>query len=147
MPFFSSSKIIQHHFHVNNDKGELGIGYDMIIGRDLMLQLGLSNDFKCQVLQWDGVNVPMKEPSGLLGQSDLTSSEMCEVVMKTSEPFSTREATDRLVKIIDSTYVKADLKQVANNTTHMNAEERTQILRLLKDFEDLFDVTLGDWDT
>ena len=30
----------------------------MIIGRDLMVQLGLSDDFKCQVLQWDGETVP-----------------------------------------------------------------------------------------
>ena len=29
----------------------------------------------------------------------------------------------------------------------MNAEERTQRLRLLKYFDDLFDGTLGDWDT
>ena len=39
----------------------------MIIGRDLMVQLGLTADFKRQVLQWDGTTVPMKEPSGLLG--------------------------------------------------------------------------------
>ena len=38
---FSIRKIIEHRFHVDNDKGELGIGYDMIIGCDLMLQLGL----------------------------------------------------------------------------------------------------------
>ena len=29
----------------------------------------------------------------------------------------------------------------------MNAEERTQLLSLPEDFEDLFDGTLGDWDT
>ena len=29
----------------------------------------------------------------------------------------------------------------------MNAEEITQLLRLLDYFEGLFDVTLGDWDT
>ena len=29
----------------------------------------------------------------------------------------------------------------------MNSEERNQLLRILKDFEDLFDGTLGDWDT
>ena len=33
MPQFSSSKIIKRRFHVNNHKGELGIGYDTIIGR------------------------------------------------------------------------------------------------------------------
>ena len=48
---FSIIKITLHHFHVDNNEGESGIGYDMIIGRDLMVQLGLSADFKFQVLQ------------------------------------------------------------------------------------------------
>ena len=52
-----------------------------------------------------------------------------------------------MVKIIGSTYVKLDLKQVANNVTHLNAEERTLLLSLLEDFEDLFNGTLGDWAT
>ena len=60
MPEFSSSKIIQHRLHVDNNIGESGIGYDMIIGRDLMVRLGLSADFKRQLLQGYGVTVPMK---------------------------------------------------------------------------------------
>ena len=71
---------------------------------------------------------------------------MYVVVIQTSEPDSTREATEILLKIFKSTYAKADLKQVANNATQMKAEKRTQLLRLLKYFKDLFDVTLGDWD-
>ena len=51
MPDFYSSNIISHQFHVDNNEGETGIGYDMIIGRNLMAQLGLSYDFKHQVLQ------------------------------------------------------------------------------------------------
>ena len=46
MPEFSISKIINNYFPVNNDKGESFIGYDMIIGRDLVVQLGLMDDFK-----------------------------------------------------------------------------------------------------
>ena len=42
IPELSSSNIINHRFHVDNDKGESGICYDMIIGRDLMVQLGLT---------------------------------------------------------------------------------------------------------
>ena len=42
MPEFSSSKIRDHRFRVNNKKSESDIGYDMIIGRDLMVQVGLS---------------------------------------------------------------------------------------------------------
>ena len=59
---------------------------------------------------------------------------MREVVMQTVEPASTKESTERLVKILDSTYAKADVKQVANKATQMNAEERTQLLRLLEYF-------------
>ena len=90
MSEFSSRSIIPHRFHVDNNEGELGIGYDMIIGRNLMVQIGLSDDFKRQVLQRDGVTVPMKEPSGLLGQIDLTSCDMQDLVIQTSEPVSAR---------------------------------------------------------
>ena len=122
MPYFSSSKIINQRFRVDNNKGYLGIGCDIIIGRNLMAQLGLTADFKCQVLQWGGATVHMKEPSGLLGKSDLNKRKMCEVVIQNAEPASTREATDILVKILDSTYVKANLKQVSANATQLNAE-------------------------
>ena len=67
----------------------------MIIGCDMMVQLGLSDEFKSQVLKWGGINVPMKVPRGLLGQTDLTSRDMREVVMQTAEPVSARDATDR----------------------------------------------------
>ena len=64
----------------------------------------------------------MKEPSNLLGESELNSHNICEVVMQTSEPASTIEATEILLKILDSTYAKAGLKQVADNATQINAE-------------------------
>ena len=57
MSEFSIRNIILRQFHVDNNEGESGIGYYMIIGLDLMVQLGLSVDFKRQFLQWDGVTV------------------------------------------------------------------------------------------
>ena len=52
-----------------------------------------------------------------------------------------------MVKIIKSNYGKEDLKQVADNSTQLDAKERTQLLRLLKDFDNLFDGNLGYWET
>ena len=52
-----------------------------------------------------------------------------------------------MVKILDSTYAKAYLNQVAKNATQMNAEERTLLLSFTEDFKDFFDDTLGDWAT
>ena len=69
---------------------------------------------------------------------------MRNVVIQTEELASSRKANEKLVKFLDITYVKAELKQVANNATHLNSEERTQIIRLLKYFKDLFYVTLGE---
>ena len=94
IPEFSSSKIINHRFHVDKDEGESGIGYDMIIGHDLMVKLGLTANFKCQVLQWYGATVHMKESRKFLGQSDLTKRNMREVVMHTAETASTREGIE-----------------------------------------------------
>ena len=76
MSEFSSSEIINHNFNVNNYEVNSCIVYDMIIGRDLLVQLVLTADFKCKVLQWDGATVHMKEPSGWLGKSDLAKREM-----------------------------------------------------------------------
>ena len=52
-----------------------------------------------------------------------------------------------MVKILSCTFAKADLNQVADNTTQLNYEERTQLLSLLEDLEECFDCTLGDWAT
>ena len=79
MPEFSSSKIINHRFHVDNDKCESGIVYDMIIGRDLIVQLGLMAGFKRQFLLWDGATVHMNDLSSLLGKSDLTKRKIHKV--------------------------------------------------------------------
>ena len=43
--------------------------------------------------------------------------------------------------------MKSELKQVADNSTHLNAEERTQLLRLLEYFRGLFGGNLGYWAT
>ena len=147
MTEFSISKIILHPCHVENNEGESGIGYDMIIGRNLMVHLGISDKFKNQVLQRGGAISPMKQPSGIIGQTDLTSCEMFEVAIQTAEPDSNREANERLVKILDSTYAKADLEQLVANSTQLNDGDRTQLIILLKDSEYLFGGTLGAWDT
>ena len=57
---------------------------------------------------------------------------MREVEIQNIETDSTREATEILVKIPDSTYAKEELIQVDNNANQLNDEERTQLLRLIE---------------
>ena len=66
--------------------------------------------------------------------------------MHAVEPASTQESNNIMVKILDSTSAKADLKQVVN-TSQINTEEITLLISLLEYFKDLFGRTLGNWTT
>eukprot|EP00804_Cyclotella_cryptica_P023626 CCRYP_011956-RA/>CCRYP_011956-RA protein AED:0.24 eAED:0.24 QI:0/-1/0/1/-1/1/1/0/99 len=60
---------------------------------------------------------------------------------------STQEDT-ALVKILDANYKKADLQSiVSTNCTHLSIQDQNSFLELLTEFEELFDGTLGDWNT
>ena len=54
---FSASKKIFWDFHVTRPFHNLG--YDMIIGRDLLDDLGFIIDFSTRSLVWDGLRIPM----------------------------------------------------------------------------------------
>ena len=136
-----------HHFYFDNNEVQSGIVYDMIIGRDLMVHTGIQENFKRQVLNWDGANVPMNEPSVILGQGYLTSRKMRKVAMNTEEQVYTREATDRMVIIFKIHYSKVDIEQLSANTIQLNYDERIQLLGLLTYFEQLFDGNSEEWDT
>ena len=147
MPEFSASKIINQRFHVDNEEEDMNIGYDMIIGRDLMVKLGLITDYERKVLMWDGVSVPMRSVYHTDSKPTFSRAEIKQIMTQTAEPIATREATERIVRILDSKYEKADLEQVAANAEDLDENQQKKLLSLLKDFEDLFDGTLGKWDT
>ena len=56
-----------------------------------------------------------------------------------------QEASDRMSKILDAKYSKADLKQLVKGIKSINDFEQRQLLNVLKRHESLFDGTLGKW--
>ena len=59
-----------------------------------------------------------------------------------------QEATQWIVHILDAKYEKADLQSVVSaNCTHLSLQDQHKLLELLTEFEELFDGTLGDWNT
>ena len=91
MPEFSSRKHLMHIFHVDIARFDKGVGYDSIIGCDLMVQLCLKTDFERKLMECKETVVPIKDPVNILGQTDLTKCEILELVIQTAEPDSTRE--------------------------------------------------------
>jgi len=115
----------------------------MIIGRDILDKLGIILDFKTNVIEWDSMRVPMRDPASLREQE-----ELLEAFAQTQEPENLKDAHERVNRILDSKYEKADLpKLVKDNCSHLSATEQRKLLQLLISYEDLFDGTLGDFQT
>lgn len=53
---FFEKRLIEHVAHVAKDLS----GYDMILGRDLLHELGIDIKFSSKTIEWDGVAIPMK---------------------------------------------------------------------------------------
>ena len=50
--------------------------------------------------------------------------------------------------LLNASYEKSDLnKVITNQCQHLSSKERNRLLTILKKFEDLFEGTLGTWNT
>ena len=113
----------------------------MIVGRDLMLALGMIIDFKYQVTRWDNIGIPMN-------RKITNKKELNAVFEKSMESTVVKEATNRVTRILDATYERADLnKIIETKCKHLSSMQQKIMLNLLKEFEPLFDGTLGTFRT
>ena len=62
--------------------------------------------------------------------------------MQNSEADFTIESTDRVFKIIDGTYSKADLDNISAAVFQIDKNQHKRLLTLLTELEDLFERTL-----
>ena len=88
------------------DNGKLEeLGYDMIIGSDLLLSLGMIIDFKYSVVRWGENNFPMNRTK--LAKNDW--EELDAIFQLAIESKAAKEATNRVTQILDTHYEKANI--------------------------------------
>jgi hypothetical protein len=69
-----------------------------------------------------------------------------EVFEMSREPNIMKKANKHVERILDAKYEQADLRQViCENCTHLSAYDWARLLRLLREYEHLFDGTLGTY--
>ena len=56
MPELHDNRVVEWDFHVAKDMG----AYDMIIGRDMLQDLGIDIRFSDNTIVWDGQEMPFK---------------------------------------------------------------------------------------
>ena len=140
LPLFHKNRDITWKAHVD-ERNPTGCRYDLIVGRDLMTELGMDLKFSEGTMVWDNAEVPMQPPFWFDQQNvDQLENELFMV----HDP-STTDA-ERIQKILDIKHQKADLNKIVEEIKTINSEERQQLKSVLSKFEDLFDGSLGCWD-
>eukprot|EP00980_Cylindrotheca_fusiformis_P024813 scaffold12526_cov69-Cylindrotheca_fusiformis.AAC.1 len=86
--------------------------YDIIIGRDLMQELGLKLNFNDDVIEFYDLSVPMSD-------IDVQPREELKFTTSIKEPASAAEAVDRVSRILDAKYAPVTLQQVLDNSPHL----------------------------
>lgn len=129
---FSTRKTITWKFHVAASEQKLG--YDMIIGRDLLRDLAMIIDFSKGRLVWDDVQVEMSHELGI-GEIN--------IIIPSTESRKTVAIHRRAERILDATQDPMDLSTKVEESTNLSTEERQKLYSLLNKYKKLFDGTLG----
>ena len=91
-------------------------------------------------MTWAGATAPMKS-------RELTEDfeGLNDLLEEVEESFLTKELMDRMDRILDADYHKANLNDVTAEARHLTPEEQKQLNFLSKQHEYLFDRNLGQW--
>jgi hypothetical protein len=99
IPEMHDARLIKWDMYVTKNLG----AYDMILGRDLMTDLGIDIHFSTNSVTWDGIEIPMKD-------RDATFEESFHI----GDTVAVEEATTRVQEILAAKYEKANLRRICN---------------------------------
>ena len=140
LPEFSQSKIFECEADVKIVK-DGDVTYDLIVGIETMAQWNAVLDFGKQEMTIDEQTISMRHPDALSKKRNLLNT-----YRQATEPLSTKEETERVTKILDAKYEKADLpKIVEENCSHLTDDQQRDLLALLEKHTPMFAGKLGQW--
>ena len=130
LPEFFEDRLIEWDIHLTETLGN----YDMIVGRDILCELGIDINFSTSTCTWDNSTIPMRNPSVPIEQS---------FIVEESGPV--KQATSRLKRILDAKYEPANIPEIVKKRIDLNPVQKDQLKALLESNSTLFDGTLGTW--
>jgi hypothetical protein len=118
---YSASKSV----HLTPDIVEYKVGapsplYDLIIGKQTLYDIGAVLNFKEKTITIDSILLPMRNIVNLQLKPSAPKALQHNTVQQAQEPVSTRNATKRVIEILDTKYDKADLPEIVkDNCSHL----------------------------
>ena len=87
-----------------------------------MKKLDMVVNFNNKNLICDNVIVPMWRAGANLHNPTISRAEISQVIQRITKPKVTREATERIVKVLDSKYKNSNLGDIAQSAHHLYAK-------------------------
>ena len=138
LPEFSTDKTITWVVHVDERTDPTVSKYDMIIGSDLLSELGIILDYSDAVITWEHVTVPMKNYGFF---RDRTNLEKLYEINKIDGILQSAE--HRQMVILDADYTRVDIPQYVHEIPHLTTNEKEQLIQVLNQYPELFQGGLG----
>ena len=137
-PELSNNKTVTWICHVDDTTKSGDASYDMIIGMDLMTEIGITVDTNNKVIRWESSEIPLKQR----GQLNDTFS-INALYQQTQDTAAVKEAEERHTRILDADYSKVDLSEFVQELKHLSPSEQIQLKNTLERHKPLFQGGLG----
>lgn len=128
---------IEHEFQVDEHHDHKQTKYDMIIGSDLLWNMGVDISYSRERVEWLDDFIPLKE------LNTLADPEMCEMLysIHTDSPLI-KKMEERTDRIFDADYSAVDIPAMVNELDISESSKR-KLQTILEKFPKLFDGGLG----
>ena len=83
------------------------------------------------------------EDAAILWRTIYSTTNDVLALSQYNAPFNSE--TKKMKCVIDAKYYKADLKTIAERSTHLDPQERNELYTPLRRYESFFDGNLGPW--
>jgi hypothetical protein len=111
---FNMSKIVTWPCHIDETTQRKNAQYDMIIGTDLMTELGIDINFSTNNMSWEGVDIPMRPKNQITNPTVATAHY--HMVMEA--PILIKQAEQRQQHIPDADYAATNVAEYTKNLEH-----------------------------
>ena len=110
------------------------LNYDLILGSNILHELGIIFNFENKTIIWQEVSISMKPPN-FTAKEFFAIKESCPV----------RNTTKRIKQILGAEYKKMNLKSIIMSLNYLKDKHQNSLLELLQKYEKMFDGTLGKY--
>jgi hypothetical protein len=142
LPEFDKNRRIsqQKALVFDNDK----VKYDIILGTNFLLKTGIRLNYSEGKMKWFDCSIPLRPPGGLDAKEFDVMEDMF-FIQTEDELFSEDWLDCNATEILDAQYEWTDVTDVVNKLTHLNTQQKADLLRALHENSKMFDGILATY--